>query len=84
MDTFADRKMVKDNSANPEAAKVAEAAIWTALDLDEVGDQMKSGLLSSGAVVMGTGAQQMAATCVTEVAPPTDVTGAADLPFLDG
>ena len=55
MDTFADPKMVKDNSANPEAAKVAEAAIWTALDLDEVGDQMKSGLLSSGAVVMGTG-----------------------------
>lgn len=42
-------------SANTQAAKDAETAIWTALDLDEVGDQMKTDLLGSGAVVMGTG-----------------------------
>lgn len=44
-----------NTSANPHAAKAAEAAIWTALELDEVGDQMKTALLGSGAVVMGTG-----------------------------
>lgn len=38
-----------------ENAEKAEAAIWAALDMEEVGRKMETALLGADAVAMGTG-----------------------------